>query len=181
MPGGYESKLVIKGQDCTPIEISPGGVVIRREDLKKSHEEADTILVAHAIYAAKEEGKNVVVVADDTDVYILLLYYCHAESLTIPMKLQSPQSGRAVIDIAATVQKLKDIISELLPAHALSGCDTVAMCHGIGKGKMLKVVQSRCSLSLLGDVHAHIMEDIMKQATAFMCKCYNCVEGSHND
>ena len=91
VPGGYESKLVIKGQDCTPIEISPGGVVIRREDLKTSHEEADTILVAHAIYAAKEEGKNVVVVADDTDVYILLLYYYHAESLTIPMKLQSPQ------------------------------------------------------------------------------------------
>ena len=57
--------------------------------------------------------------ADDTDVYILLLYYYHAESLTIPMKLQSPQSGRAVIDIAATVQKLKDVISELLPAHAL--------------------------------------------------------------
>ena len=45
------------------------------------------------------------------------------------MKLQSPQSGRAVIDIAATVQKLKDVISELLPAHALNGCDTVAMCH----------------------------------------------------
>ena len=94
------------------------------------------------------------------------------KGLTIPMKLQSPQSGRAVIDIAATVQKLKDVISELLPPHALSGCDTVAMCHGIGKGKMLKAVQSRCSLSLLGDVHAH-MEDIMKQATAFMCKCYN--------
>ena len=59
------------------------------------------------------------------------------------MKLQSPQSGRAVIDIA--VQKLKDVISELLPAHALSGCDTVTMCHGIGKGKMLKAVQSRSS------------------------------------
>ena len=28
VPGGYEGKLVIKGQDCTPIEISPGGVVI---------------------------------------------------------------------------------------------------------------------------------------------------------
>ena len=42
-----------------------------------------------------------------------------------PLKLQSPQSGRAVIDIAATVQKLKDVISELLPAHALSGCDVL--------------------------------------------------------
>lgn len=173
VPGGYKSRLVITGQEYTPIEISPNGVVIRREDLKTTHEEADTIIVAQAIYAAKEERKNVVVVADDTDVYILLLYYYHAESLTIPMKLQSTQTGRAFIDISATVQKLKNMIPELLPAHALSGCDTVPMCHGIGKGKMLKAVQTgKCSLSLLGNVHAD-MQDITKQAAAFMCRCYN--------
>ena len=34
---------------------------------------------------------------------------------------------------------------------------------------MLKAVQSRCSL---GDIHA-AMEVATKQATAFMCKCYN--------
>ena len=38
---------------------------------------------------------------------------------------------------------------------------------------MLKVVMaSKYSLSLLGDVNAN-MEDIIKQATAFMCQCYN--------
>ena len=47
------------------------------------------------------------------------------------------------------------------------------MCHGIGKGKMLKTVQTgKCSLSLLGDVNAD-MKDVTKQATAFMCMCYN--------
>lgn len=47
------------------------------------------------------------------------------------------------------------------------------MCHGIGKGKMLKTVKAaKCSLSLLGDINAS-MEHITKQATAFMCKCYN--------
>ena len=173
IPGGYQSRLIITGQQCTPIEIAPNGVVIRRQDLKTTHEEADTILVAQGIYAAKEERKNVVVVADDTDVYILLLHHYHAESLAIPMKLQSTQTGRAFIDIAATVQSLKNIIPELLPAHALSGCDTVPMCHGIGKGKMLKAVQTgKCSLSLLGDENAD-MKDIVNQATAFMCRCYN--------
>ena len=69
------------------------------------------------------------------------------------MKLQSTQSGRASIEIAATVQSLQNMVSELLPAHASSGCDTVAMCHGIGKAKMLKAVQlNKCSLSLLGEI-----------------------------
>ena len=48
----------------------------------------------------------------------------HAESLTIPMKLQS------FVDIAATVQRLKNIVFEILSAHDRSGCDTVPMCHG---------------------------------------------------
>ena len=111
--------------------------------------------------------------ADDTDVYILLLYHYQAESLTVPMTLQLTQSNRAFIDIPASVQSLQNIVPQLLPAHALSGCDTVAMCHGIGKTKMLKAVQSsKCSISLLGDLNAP-MEDIIKQATDFMCRCYN--------
>ncbi len=89
------------------------------------------------------------------------------------MKLQSTQTGRTFIDVTATVQKLRDIIPQLLPAHALSGCDTVPMCHGIGKSKMLKAVRAdKYSLSLLGDLNAD-MDDIIKQATAFMCSCYN--------
>lgn len=172
VPGGYRSRLIITGQEDTPIEIAPDGVIIR-EDMKTTHEEADAIIVAQAISAAKEERKYVVIVADDTNVYILLLYHYQAESLNIPMKLQPTQAGRAFIDIAATVGKLKDITAKLLPAHALSGCDTVPMCHGIGKNKMLKAVKAeQCSLNLLGDVNAS-MEDIIKQATAFMCQCYN--------
>ncbi len=45
------------------------------------------------------------------------------------MKLQPTHTGRAFIDVTATVQKLRDIIAELLSAHALTGCDTVTMCH----------------------------------------------------
>ena len=67
---------------------------------------------------------------------------------------------------------------QLLPAHALSGCDTVAMCHGIDKTKMLKAVQSsKYSISLLGDLNAP-MEDIIKQATDFMCRCYNSLDAT---
>ena len=95
VPG--RSRLIITGQEDTPVEIAPDGVVIRREDLKTIHEEADTIIVAQAIYAAKIEGKHVVLVADDTDVYILLLHHYHAEYLKIPMKLQSSYTDRESI------------------------------------------------------------------------------------
>ena len=111
--------------------------------------------------------------ADDTDVYILLLHNYQTESLRVPMKLQSTQSGRAVIDITATVNHLQSIIPELLPAHALTGCDTVSMCHGIGETKMFKALEGgKCSLSLMGDLNVTI-ESITKQATVFMCWCYN--------
>ena len=70
------------------------------------------------------------------------------------------------------------MIPELLPAHALTGCDTVSMCHGIGKAKMFKTVQGgKSSLSLLGDLNATI-EDITSQATMFMCLCYNITEAT---
>ena len=72
IPGSYQSRLIILGQEYTLIEIAPGGVVIRQEDLRTTHEKADVIIVAQAIYAAKEERKNVVVVVDDTDVYCSL-------------------------------------------------------------------------------------------------------------
>ena len=89
------------------------------------------------------------------------------------MKLKSTQADRAFIDVTATVRKLRDLIAELLPAHALSECDTVPMCHGIGKSKMLKAVKAKkYSLSLLGEVNAD-MEDVINQAMAFMCKCYS--------
>ena len=129
--------------------------------------------MAQAIYAEKEENKHVVVVADDTGVYILLLYHYQAESLNTSMKLISTQAGRAFINVTATVRKLRDLIAELLPAHALSGCDTVPMCHGIGKSEMLKAVKAKkYSLSLLGEVNAD-MKDVINQAMAFMCKYYS--------
>lgn len=171
--GGHKHKLVITGQDEVPIEISPGGIIIDREDMRTSHEEADVIVVAHAIYAAQVEKKQVIIIADDADIYALLLYHYLDQGLDKPMLMQSTKKGRAVIDIKATVSKLADIIPNLLQAHALTGCDTVAMCHGIGKGKMLKTLKSgRYSLRLLGDQTADF-NDVILQSTAFMSACYS--------
>ena len=83
-----------------------------------------------------------VVIADDTDVFVLLVHFKHASSLGDgPIYMESPLQQRGVIDIDATVEKNRSIIPGLLAAHALSGCDTVASYYGIGKGKVLKVLR----------------------------------------
>jgi len=69
LPKSCHSRLIVTGQDYASVKIAPGGVIIRLKDLRTTHVEADTIIEPQAIYAAKEENKNVTVVADDTDAY----------------------------------------------------------------------------------------------------------------
>ncbi len=81
--------------------------------------------------------KNIVVVADDTDVFALLLHFRHAGSINAGcIYLESPLKGRAVIDIDASVKENLSIILCFLVAHAMTGCDTVAshLRHWEGHG-----------------------------------------------
>ena len=115
------------------------------------------------------EQKHVNILADDTDVYTLLLYYYLKQS---PMTMASPIKERKIIDIRATVEKHHDIIPLLLAGYALSGCDTVAACYGIGKGKMLKVLRKKAvSLDMIGNIQAD-WSDVMAQATQFTAESY---------
>ena len=51
------------------------------------------------------------------------------------------KQGRSITDIGLTVGHLGELFYELLPAHALTGCDQVLMLYGIAKGKMLLAVK----------------------------------------
>ena len=95
------NKLVITGDDV-PTEIYRG-VVIARNDIATSHEEADNIIAQQAIMCAKEHPGTTMVVADDTDVFALLLYHYLNEDLSCPMIMSSPIQQRSQIDIKATV------------------------------------------------------------------------------
>lgn len=61
----------------------------------------------------------------------------------------------------------------MLPGHALTGCDTVGTCFGIGKGTLLKVLRNNPGMQLesVGDIEAD-MADIMHEATALIGACY---------
>ena len=112
-------------------------------------------------------------VSDDTDVFVLLLHHYDVNCLNITMTMESPSTSKnkTVTDIQLTVEKNKNIIKNILPAHAISGCDTVATYFGIGKGKVIKVLREGCELTQIGQMDASI-DDVVLQATRFISSCY---------
>jgi len=62
-------------------------------------------------------------------------------------------------------------VKELLPAHAISRCDTVGAYHGIGKGTVVKMLKAGHKLSAIGDVDSS-HEEVTRQATKFISACY---------
>ena len=117
---GYtqNNKLVVTGSNNTPVQISHG-VVIYREDISTSHEEADCIIVQQAMMAS-EYQQRVSVIADDTDVFILLIHHYLEQQLTNFMVMESPIHGRSVMDICRTIKNEEQIAHDLLACHALS-------------------------------------------------------------
>ena len=139
--------------------------------MKTTHEEANTILFQQT---SRITNGNVLIVADDTDIFVLLLHFRYKGNLQCHIFMSSPVAGRALIDIDETIEKHKDI-SYLIAANGLTGCDTVACYFGIDKQTALKVLRSgKFSLDLLGNVTSDDAsnEDILEQASKFILACY---------
>ena len=167
----YSHKLVLLNTRGWPVEITRGRV-IPLPDISTNHEEADNIIFQQTFMAVGQGAECLSVMADDTDSYILLVHYYNQNELNIPMFMESPVHGRQTVDIRATAKEHANILPNLLAAHGLSGCDTVAPCYDIGEMKILKTLkQGNHSLSCLGDSIAN-WPDVVKQATSFMLTCY---------
>ena len=85
-------------------------------------------------------NKSVCVVCDDTDVFVLLVYFydkmCTKQASMI-MSLSIRE--RDVVDIWATAAKHHIIVNVLLAIHRISVADTVASLHRICKATVLKI------------------------------------------
>ena len=137
-------------------------------------QEADTcnIIVQEVLSCVAGNKQNVItVVADDTDIFVLLLHYHLLANLNNVVLMESPIKGRMVVDTGQTVVKHSEIVEGILLAHTLSGCDTVASYFGIGKATVLKTLRSGYSLNLLGAT-GHSMKSVIQQATSFISACY---------
>jgi len=86
--------------------------------------------------------------------------------LTCTLLMESSSKSRTLTDIGATA-------CQLLAAHALTWCDTVAFMWGIGKAKAVKVLSSGCQLLKIDNPDMAIT-DVLQEATQFVARCYGC-------
>ena len=78
------------------------------------------------------------VICDDTDVFVLLMYFYNEKCLYCIVIMERPVACRSVIDIGASAAQHKEVVKQLPKDHALTGCDTVSYIYGIDKVTALK-------------------------------------------
>lgn len=116
---------------CT-FNLSPDITMDSRDDAVFSHDESDVTMISHMLQAA-ESGKGTIrILSDDTDVFVLLVYWVWKAELR--SRVQMERWDGAVIDINTTCLLLGSKCLQLLGMHALRGCDTVS--YPFGKGKI---------------------------------------------
>ena len=85
--------------------------------------------------------------------------------------MEPTSQGRSSGNIGFTVAKHRSIATQLLSAHALSGCDTVASYFCIGKTKVGKVLEAGNRLNHLGNPSVNL-EGVLCESTAFVAAYY---------
>ena len=131
------------GVSDVPVNIVDG-VRIDQHDLCSTHEEADIIITQRAM-SCSLSGKCIRVVYDDTDVLVLLVHFHHIKCRgrnSAPMIMSSLMKELTVIDIDTTATANSGIADDLLAFHGISGADTVAPLHGVGKTTIIKITKN---------------------------------------
>ncbi len=108
--------------------------------------DADLLIAQTAINSAERTGKSTVVVADDTDILVLLCY--HTKSTTRNLYLRpEPRYGAKKLPRCWNIVVLKSklgpqVCDSMLFVHAFLGCDTTSHIHGFGKAVALKMIRT---------------------------------------
>ena len=103
-------KLIITGQEGIPMQT-------QRRDMQTSHEEGD-VIIPQVNIAMKEGQRQIIkVISDDTDVYVLLMYYCVQEGWRDDIYMESLEERSTMISIKKTIEGHKSIIPWLPAMH----------------------------------------------------------------
>ena len=105
--------------------------------------DADTLIVSKAIESALTS--ETIVVGEDTDLLVLLLYHADLNSHKIFFKSDMKQNLRSetvIRDILSIKEALGVIVCKnILFIHAIAGCDTTSGLFGTGQGSPLKMLK----------------------------------------
>ena len=154
--------------------------------LRSSQEEADTRMLLHAAHCAKSGFSEVVIVSEDTDVFVLCVAFSSKIACPIYMK-----SGTKTRIQYTDIQKVATIIGHdmcdtLLGLHAFTGCDSVSAFAGKGKLSTVKLVRKteehQETLKRLGS-NWDLSTDLFNSLEALTCQihCSDSKERSINE
>jgi len=156
---------------CT-LSMGDTVTVETRDDGAFSHDEADVTLDSCDIQAASHSKSVICVLSDDTDFFVLLVYWVHRAGLQCMVQME--RRDGTVLDINATCADLDKKFLQLLGVHPLSGCDTVSYPYGKGKISALNTLFPGDFPGLaheLGEVEA-THTDLMEATQTYFCALY---------
>ncbi len=118
--------------------------------------DADLLIIQTAIAAANGTTKSTVLVADDTDILILLCFHTQPTTTNIylhPEPLCGPKKAPRCWSIAVLINILgPQVCNNVLFAHVILGCDTISHIYGQRKGDALKLMRTNQVLQVQADV-----------------------------
>ena len=146
------------------------------DELQCTHEEADTRILFHASHASQHGYHSVIIVSEDTDVFILCLAFCTRLSCQMYQK-SGTQARVKYIDITKISAAIgPDLCKPLIGLHSFTGCDSVSSFAGRGKVSAFKIASSNLeyleALQQLG-MNWEISTELVQLLQGFTCLVYN--------
>ena len=141
------------------------------------HEEADTLMILHAIdIAAADPFRKLIVSSPDTDVLLLLVHY---QAMIPPDTHFMTGSGdkTRLISVLNAKESLPERWSSLLGFHAFTGCDITSKFLGKSKLSCWRTFTRApthvlAAFRQLGNLETDL-ETVSKGLEAFVCQLYN--------
>jgi hypothetical protein len=146
-------------------------------ETKQAPSDADLLIATTTVQSSIT--RPTIILGEDTDLLILLLYYYECGSMQLIFR---PNHDKKTVkskiwDIGKTTCILGQETCKVIPViHAISWCDTTSKLYGVGKRAALKKFMDSHDQTLkeLGDVFLKIsqMEDIIKSGERIITNLY---------
>ena len=152
LAGGFTNGQLVKVVEHTGVRERP--------ELFSTHEEADTSILLHTIDLATTHSR-IIVRCDDTDVLVLLIYYCGKGMFAnCKVYMQAGHGSKTTnrqrfIPVNEITSNIGQDVSICFPAsHAISGCDTTtslfSKCNRTAYNTLVVNIADMLSLAELG-------------------------------
>ena len=136
--------------------------------------DADSTICHTALDLATTGEKEVVLVADDTDIFVMLVYHWKSEMKNIIFFQQKMLKGWNIASLFPRLEQVKD---HILFIHAMTGCDTTSAPYRKGKkGLLNQILKSKMLQSVsmtMQDIWAE-QSEVGEAAVKCFVEMYRC-------